>query len=212
MLPDQRPGAVDVIVGAEDKVERGVDRDAAAAKIEQPAVIAAGEHHDLVTPRDMACGRHRHEVCLGARIGEAHPFKRGKALRDQFGQARLGLIVRTEIESGRDRLVQCVDNDRVAVTEDPGGVFTEQIEIAMAVGVDQAGAFAAFGAKRERSVVEDRAGIAAGQVTAGRFVHRARFRAAIGIDAAGFIQCCVKRDIALHARILSSRRHQGRWL
>ena len=49
---DQRPHRLDVVIGAEQIVERRVDDAALAAEIKDAAVIAAGEHQDLLLAGD----------------------------------------------------------------------------------------------------------------------------------------------------------------
>jgi len=61
---DQHLDRGDVIVAADQKLERRIDRTAVAAEIEDPAVVSAIEDQDLRAAGDRARGTDRHQIGL----------------------------------------------------------------------------------------------------------------------------------------------------
>ena len=130
---DQRAGAGDVVIVGEQEVERRVDRAALAAEIEDAAVIAAIEDEDLVAAGDCPRRRDRHQIGLGAAIGEAYEIDRRKAVADRRGEPRLGGAMRAEIDAAVERLVDRAADRRMRMAENPGGKLAEEIDVFVAV-------------------------------------------------------------------------------
>ena len=103
MRPNQSLDRLEIVVAAEQILERRIERAAMAAEIKHAAVIAALEHQNLRPAGDRARGADRHQIGLGAGIGKAHQLDRRKAGADRRGKPRLGRIVRAEIEAAIER-------------------------------------------------------------------------------------------------------------
>ncbi len=166
---------------ADQIVERRVDRAAMAAEIEHAAVIAAAKDQDLGPAGDGAGGADRHQIGLGAGIGEAHQVDRRKAGAHRRGKPRLGLVLRAEIEPARECLLDRPADRRVRVAVDPGGELAEKIGIFVTVEVPQPRALAARHRQRERVDMDRGAGVAAGHRRARLAVLGEAFRIACPI-------------------------------
>ncbi len=169
---DEGAGAGDVVVFADQKLERRVDLAALAAEIEDAAVIAALEDQHLGMAGQGAGQADRHQIGLGAAVGEAHQLDRRKARADRRRKARLGGSVRAEIDPAVEGLIDRAADQRVRMAEDSGGELAEEIDVFVAVGVPQMRALALHHRQRERLDKDRRAGVAAGQRGAGLLVLR----------------------------------------
>ena len=110
--------AVEVVVLPEQILERRVERAAMAAEIKDAAMVAALEHQDLRPAGDRPRRADRHQIGLGAGIGEAHQLDRREAGADRRGKARLGRIVRAEIEALIERRLDRPADRRMRMAED----------------------------------------------------------------------------------------------
>ena len=135
MRRDQRAGAGNVVVLAHEEVVRRVDDAALAAEIEDAAVIAAGEHQDFLAAGDRARRADRHQIGLGAAVGEAHQVDRRKTVADRPGEPRFGGAVRAHVAAAVERRVERAADRRVRVAENAGGEFAEEIDVFVAVEV-----------------------------------------------------------------------------
>ena len=203
---DQRAHALDVVVGAHQIVERRVDRAALAAEIEDAAVIAAVEHQDLLLPVMRDRGGDRHQIRLGAGIGEAHQLDRREPVADRRGEFPLRHPVRAEIDAAVERRVDRLADRRVRMAVEPGGEFAEEIGVFVAVGIPQMRALALDHGQRKRLGIDRRARVAAGQRRARGLVLRAAFRVARGVKLLGLARarrrCRYWRDGRRASRIL----------
>ena len=100
---DERERGLGVVVTAVDHREGRVDGRAAVREGEHAAVIGAVEDEDVAAPGDRARGRERHQVALGAGIGEAHELEGGKALANQGRELRLVGIGAAERDAAVER-------------------------------------------------------------------------------------------------------------
>ena len=141
-------------------------------------MIAAGENQDLGTTGQGDRGADRHQVGLGAAIGEAHQLDRRKARADRRGKTRLGGAMRAEIDPAVERPVERAADQRVRMAVQAGGELRQEIDIFMAVEVPQMGALAPRHRQRERLDKDRRTGVAAGQRGAGLLVLREALRVA----------------------------------
>ena len=181
MRSDEGAGALDVVVLGEQKLERRVDHAALAAEIEDPAVIAAGEHQDLAAAGQGARRADRHQIGFGAGIGEAHHIDRREAVADRRGKPRLGGTVRAEIPAAVERLVDGAADRGMRMAEHPGGELAQEIDVFVAVDIPQMRALAARHRQWERIDEDRRAGIAAGHRGTGILVLRKALRVACPI-------------------------------
>ncbi len=161
VLLDQGDGGRGVVVGREHVLERRVDRAALAREGEDAAVVAAPEHHHLGPAGEVPREADRHQVRLGARVGEAHPLQ-PEAGADGPGEARLGDGVAAEVDAVVERAVDRRADDGVGVAIEARGVFAQEIDIFGAIQVPQPAPLPAREAERERVVMQHGAGIAPG--------------------------------------------------
>ena len=94
MRADQRrasPSTV-VVVAEHEGVRDGDRARLAAAEREHAAVVAALEDQDLAPAVWCSGERERHQVRLGARVGEAHELDRREARAQQLGELVLELV------------------------------------------------------------------------------------------------------------------------
>jgi hypothetical protein len=192
VLGQQRPRALDIVVGRHDIFVGDVHRAAAAHEIEHAAVIAAVEHHDLAglgaalaLGIDARAGQ-RHDVALGARVGEAHQIDRGHAVGHQLGETGLVGVAATIVPAMVQRLVDGGPDHRVRVAVDAGGVFAQHVDVFVAVGVPQPAAFAAHDGEGKRRIVQRRAGVAARHRLARLVVAAEAFGIAVGVGLTRF--------------------------
>ena len=190
VLGQQRPRALDVVVGRHDVVVGDVHRAAAAHEIEHAAVVAAVEHHDLgglgpalALGEDAGAGQ-RHHVALGAGVGEAHQVDRRHAVGDQLGELGLVGVAAAVVPAVVQRAVDGGADHRMRVAVDAGGVFAQHVDVFVAVGVPQAAALAAHDGERERRIVQRRAGVAARHRLARFLVAAEALGIAVGIGLA----------------------------
>ncbi len=158
---DQLLDRGEIVVAADQKLERRVQRAAMAAEIKHAAVIAAGEDQDLGPAGDRARGTDRHQIGLGAGIGEAHQLDRREARAHRRGKTRLGLAMRAEIEPAGQRVLDRAANRRVRMAVDPGGELAEEIGVFVPVEVPQMRPLAARHRQWERVDMDRGAGVAA---------------------------------------------------
>jgi hypothetical protein len=159
--PDQLLDRGEIVVAAEQKLERRIERATVAAEIKDAAVIAAGEHQNLGAAGDRARGADRHQIGLGAGVGEAHQLDRWKAGAHRCGKARLGLAMRAEIEPAGERVFDRAADKRVRMAVDAGGELAQEIGVFVAVEVPQTRPLAARHRQRERVDMDRGAGVAA---------------------------------------------------
>ncbi len=188
MRRDQRAGALDVVVGGQQIIERRVDRAALAAEIEDAAVVAAVEDENLLAPGNRDGGADRHQIGLGAGIGEAHQRDRREAVADRLGEFGFGHAVRAEIDAAVERFVDRLADDGMRVAVEAGGELGEEIGVLMAVSIPQMRALALDHGERKRLGIDRRAGVATGQRLARLFVERRTLRVARAILLLGFLE------------------------
>ena len=164
MLPDQRPRRFRVVVVAEHEGVRDGDRARLpAAEGQHAAVVAALEREDLLAARVVQRERERHQVRLGARVGEAHELHRLKAPAQQLRQLVLELVRAAEADPAVERVANRVEDHRIRVAVQPRRVLAEQIDVAIAVQRPQVRTLAAGERERERIEVQDAARVTARQ-------------------------------------------------
>ena len=166
-----------------------------AAEVEDAAMIAAGEHQDLGPAGDRACGADRHQIGLGAGIGEAHQIDRRKAGAHRRGKPRLGLALRAEIEPAVERLLDRAADRRVRVAVDPGGELAEEIDVFVTVEIPQRRPLPARHGQRERVDMDRGAGVAARHRRAGQAVLGEAFRVVGAVALLGLGECGGEVDV-----------------
>ena len=112
------------------------------------AVVAAFELHDLIATGKAACHANRAHRSLGARGGEAHLFDRRHYVNDELRDANLSLSRRAVANALIELLTQHVYHLLIAVTQDKRSPSAHVIYVAIVVGIDKKGAFAAFEEQR----------------------------------------------------------------
>jgi hypothetical protein len=143
------------------------------------AVVSPFEHEHSLAFRPKRKRRDkRHQICLGAGIGEPHELNRCKARTDRLRKVRLVLIRAAEYHALRERVANRPLNDRMRVAVQSGRIFTEKIEIFDAIEVSQPLALAARKSHRERAVMEHASRVAARHVGCRAVVSALALRAA----------------------------------
>ncbi|MDT4833224.1 hypothetical protein FQZ97_668170 [compost metagenome] len=155
---------IGVVVRQHEEVEGHGRRRRLVAKAEHAPVVAAREHDDLSPPRETQRGRQRHQVRLGARVGEAQLLDLRKALADRLREPAFEQVVAREVDAALHRL-----DDRLAdlgrrVAVDAGRVLGDEVGVAMAVRVPERRALAFGDGERERCIEQHRAAVGAGHV------------------------------------------------
>ena len=145
-------------------------------------MIAAGEDQDLVAAGQGARRGNRHQIGLGAGVGEAHQLDRRKTIADRRGEPPLGRALRAKVPAAVERLVDRAADCRVRMAEQPGGELAEEIDIFVAVEIPQMRTFAARHSQRERIDKDRRAGVAAGQRGARFLILREALRVARAVE------------------------------
>jgi hypothetical protein len=176
VLGEQRARALDIVVGRHDILIGHVHRAAAAHEIKHAAVVAAVEHHDLGGHRaalalgeDPGAGQ-RHDIALGAGVGETDQIDRRDALGDQPGEPGLVGVTAAVVPAVVQGAVDGGADHRVGVAVDAGGVLAQHVDVLMPVGIPQAAALAARHGERERRIVQRGARVAARHGLAGLLV------------------------------------------
>ena len=146
---------IQVVVGEREGVHRGLGRDAcgagdaerryAAAGLDQHgvgvAVVAALELDDEVSACESASETDRRHAGLGAGADEAKLFDRREAACDQFGEVSLGRDGGSEACALGCGLLDGFDDGRKGVAEDHGAPGAKEVEVTVAVFVEEIGAF-----------------------------------------------------------------------
>ena len=181
VLADQRPGAVDVVVVREHPLVRDRDRARRIAEGEHAAVVAAPEDQDLPALGDRHGQRDRHQVGLGAGVGEPHQVEAREPRADQLAQPRLEVVDAAEVEPAVQCIPQGVEDHPLRVAVEPGGELAEEVDVAIAVQRPQVGVLAALERERERLEVQDRPGVAARHRLRRALVARRAARVAVDV-------------------------------
>ena len=154
-------------------------------------IAAVKDHHlgglgaALPLGEDLGAGQ-RHDVALGAGIGEAHQVDRGHAVGDQLGELTFVGVASTVVPAVIERAIDGSADHWMGVAVDAGSVLAQHVDIFVPVGVPQPAAFAAHDGERERRIVQGRPGIAARHRLAGFLVAREALGIAIDIGLLGF--------------------------
>src|SRR5262249_21913881 len=150
----------EIVIAAEQILERRIERAAMTAKIKDPAVVAALKDQYLRPAGDRTRSADRHQIGFSAGIGKTHEFNRRKTGADSCGKAGLGRVVRAKIEAAVERLLDRLADLGVRMTKDSGGELAEEIDIFVAVEIPQPRALSAHHRQRKRVDMDCRAGIA----------------------------------------------------
>ncbi len=137
---------------------------AAQGDLVPATVVAVGGHDDVVAAGERARPSHGHHDRLGGRVGEAHEVDRGRPRAEPLGELTLQGDRRGH---GRGQTVGCrarhgLDDARMRVAVDQGGVVVDQVDVGVAVDVPEAAALAPLDADRERIVMGHRPRVGAG--------------------------------------------------
>ena len=138
--------------------------DAAAGFDEQGvgvAVVAAFELDDEVAAGESAGEADGGHAGFGAGSDEAELFDGGKAACDELGEVGFGGDGGSEAGAFGCGLLDGLDDGREGVAEDHGAPGAEEVEVAVAVRVEEVGP---FGVSHERRVAADGAEGADGRV------------------------------------------------
>ena len=177
-------------------------------------MIAAVEHHDLggldpalALGEDAGAGQ-RHDVALGAGVGEAHQVDRRHAVGDQLGELALVGVAAAIVPAVVQRAVDGGADHRMGVAVDAGGIFAQHVDIFVAVGIPQPAALAAHHGQRKRRVMQGRAGVAAGHRLAGFLVAGEALGVAVDIGLARLdesgLQVRIDQGLIGHGTLLSN--------
>ncbi len=156
-LVDRGAHAVEVVVRQPHVVERRLQRFATVAEVQQSAVVRAIEHRDPVAPGAVAGELERHQVRLGARVGEAHLIDRREPLADELGEPDLVDVRGAEAPAALERGVDCRGDGAGIVPEQTRRVVAEEVDVLESVDVDEPRSLGVRDAERERAEVEHRA-------------------------------------------------------
>ena len=121
-------------------------------------MVGAVEHQDPIPAGVVPGQRDGHQVGLGARIGEPDLFHRGETVAQQHRQSMLIVGHRAKRPAPIQCPADCVGDLRWIVAEQPGGVVTEEVGVAMTVDIDQSGPVRLGHPEWERIEVQDRSG------------------------------------------------------
>src|SRR5215472_12689796 len=135
MWADQCLDRLEIVVAAEQILERRIERAAMAAEIKDPAVVASLENQNFQPASDRACGADRHQICFGAGIGEPHQLDRREAGTDRRREARLGRVVSAKIEAAFERLLDRPPDYGMRMAKHPGGELAEEIDVFVPVEI-----------------------------------------------------------------------------
>ena len=127
---------VDVVELDAGEVERGEQRLAAVAEVEESAVVGGVHHHDPVAAGVVAGELDRHQVGLGARVGEPHLVDRREAGAHGLGEADLVDVHAAEAPPTVERGVDGGGHRRRVVPEQAGRVVAEEVDVLVPVDVD----------------------------------------------------------------------------
>ena len=176
-----------VVVARHDPLVWHVDRRAAAGKGQHAAVVAALEHQHLAPPGVCAGRGQRHQVGLGARVGEAQQLHGRKAPLHLARQRTFARGVRRQAEAVFQRLGDGGADGGLGMAVQPRGELAQRVEVAVAVGVPQPAAFAAHHGGRKRREEQHAARVAAGQHQRGvvEDVLAGRASVAVAVDGLG---------------------------
>ena len=161
------------------------------AEVEDAAVIAAVEHHDVTALREHARGHHCEQVGLGAGIAKAHEINRGEAIAHQTSELSLIDVRPAQRHAAVDHLLERGHDLCVRVAVEASRIFTEEVHVGVSVDVRHAATLATVERQRERRIVQHRACISTRHARLGTFgsgtafrVYRDETRLRIG-DSAG---------------------------
>ena len=192
VLGEHGIGGCDIVVDRDDPVVRDVHVPRRAER-DHPAVVAAVEHEHLVAARVVDCKGKGHQVGLGARVREPDLLDRFETPDDQLGETHLVRVHRTECPATVDRRVRSSPHRLRRMTEQPGGVVAEQIDVAMTVDVDEMLRVRGRDPERERVEVQHRPGVATRQHLIGAPRPRRTRRVRVDVPLAGVVERCVQR-------------------
>ena len=133
--------------GRHARRRRRAERERARARLHEQAVavsvVAAFELHDLAAARVAAREPQRRHRGLGARRDEAHELDRRQQAAERLRHLDLHFGRRAERQSVPRRRDDRFHDRRMRVAEDGRPPGADVVEIALAVGIPQVGAFAA---------------------------------------------------------------------
>ena len=102
------------------------------------AVIGAVEDKDMRAARERARGGQSVQVALGAGVAEADHVARREPRADQLGKLGLIGVRRAERGAALQRALDRSLDHRMRMPVEPGRVFAEEVQIGVAVEVEQA--------------------------------------------------------------------------
>ena len=175
MGADRRHRAFNIVVGRHDPGKGGIGHHP-RLEIESAAMIAAFEYQQLAAAGGDARRGDGHQVRFGSRIGKAHHVDRGKARADERRKLRLKAVVGAKVDAPVQGPNHRRADRRVVVSEEPGCVFTEKVQIAVAIHIAERGAGTLAGTERKRFMIENAARVAAGHDLGRRIEGHRRLR------------------------------------
>ncbi len=197
VLGDDALGSRGVVVGRQHHVVGRVPRSGTADEVQNSAVVATDEGQDLGAPGGHHGGGDGHEVGLGARVGEAHAID-AEALAHEAGQRGFGRMDAAHADVVVEGGLHLVQHPGFAVAQQARGVVAQQVDVFVAVDVDQGGTVAGGEGQRERGVGQNGTGMTARHEPAGLVVVQLAGRIAVGEITTGHQHGVGK----IHARTL----------
>ena len=146
-------------------------------------MVAALEHEQLRASGGLRRRRDRHQAGLRARVREADAVE-AEALAQQARELGFVRMQAADAREPGQRIVRGVEHAPLAVAEEPGGVVAEQVNVLVAVGVNEHRALAPDEGQGERLVVEHGTRVPAGQHLCRLGVEPPALRAPVGELAA----------------------------
>ena len=130
-------------------------------------MIGAIEDHDGVLAGNRPCSGHGKKICFSAGIAEPQKLHGGETLSQFRRKLHLMPGWRAEVQALRDCPGNCLGNEGVGMAEDPGGIFIDKVDIAVAVNIGEPASFALGDIEGKGRVMNCGARIAAGQMPLG---------------------------------------------
>ncbi|MCY1540315.1 hypothetical protein D9M68_759470 [compost metagenome] len=162
MRVHQRLRGGQVVVGRHHVRVGHVDRRTTSAETQQAPVVSPVEHHDL-RPGGEGLGRgQRQQAGFRARVGETHQGHRRKTPLDLCRQRHLAPVVGREAQAIGQRVNDGLPDHGVRVAVQPRGELSQGIEVAVTVGVPQAGPLTPHHGQWKRRMKQHAARIAPG--------------------------------------------------
>lgn len=214
------PRAVDVVVRRHDKAVR--ERHFVAPvrpEAQHAAVVAAGEHENTpVGPaRIVLCGGDGQHVGLGAGVAEADELHdRVETGAEQRRETAFVRVRRAEVVAFAEGARHRVDDARVGVAEETGGVLGEEVDVGVLVGGGEGAAGSGGDVEGERGSVQDCARVTSREVGSRMFVRGAGKGMCLNVAAYGCLEmvfeCRSGHDVYVCRDGLAGADKKWKWL